>query len=183
MNKERFLYWKFEKLYSEKEVDILNNEILQNIISSSRDVPAEDVVKTADVKIIDSSKIELLGRMTDSIVEANKNNFGYNIYLEKHHMNYNSYSHKNQGRYDYHLDMIYQNPASDIKLTAILNLSTETYDGGTFCIYTGKESEISEIEIPGNMIIFPSFLLHKVKPVIRGTRKTLSVWVSGPKFQ
>ena len=30
--------------------------------------------------------------MTDSIVEANKNNFGYNIYTEKYHMNYNTYS-------------------------------------------------------------------------------------------
>jgi len=182
MNRERFLYWKFEKLYSKEEVDILNKEI-ESLKSEGSDIPAEDVVKTAEIKVIDSSKITLLNKMTDSIVEANKNNFGYNIYTEKYHMNYNTYSAKNKGRYDYHLDMVFQNPASDIKLTAILNLSTERYDGGNLCMYTGKEFAIPEIRIPGNMVVFPSFLLHKVKPVIAGTRKTLSVWVSGPKFQ
>ena len=71
MNKERFLYWKFEKLYSKEEVDILNKEI-ESLKSEGSDIPAEDVVKTAEIKVIDSSKITLLNKMTDSIVEANK---------------------------------------------------------------------------------------------------------------
>ena len=76
MNRERFLYWKFENLYSKEEVDILNKEI-ENLKSEGRDIPAEDIVKTAEIKVIDSSKIILLDKMTDSIIEANKNNFGY----------------------------------------------------------------------------------------------------------
>ena len=183
MSRERYLYWKFENLYSSQEIEDINKQIDQSIVPKALDVPAEDVVKTADVKVIDSSKISLLDRMCENIIEANKNNFGYNIYYEKHLMNYNIYSAQNKARYDYHLDMIFFNPASDIKLTAILNLSTEPYEGGTLYLNTGNECSIPELKKPGNMIIFPSFILHKVKPVTKGARKTLSAWVGGPKFQ
>jgi PKHD-type hydroxylase len=47
----------------------------------------------------------------------------------------------------------------------------------------GKEFIVPEIKKSGNMIIFPSFFLHKVTPVIKGDRKTLTAWIAGPKFQ
>ena len=34
----------------------------------------------------------------------------------------------------------------------------------------------------GAMILFPSFLLHKVSPVTKGTRNSLVGWVRGPNF-
>jgi|TARA_Y100000114_G_C11738578_1_gene317641 PKHD-type hydroxylase len=180
---EKYYYWKYENLYSKEEVNEINNQIDNSINPIAKDIPATDVVKTSDVKIIDSKKIQLLERMLDAVVDSNKKNFGYNIYYEKHMMNYNTYSHKNKGRYDYHLDTTYFNPASDIKLTAIVNLSTEEYEGGDFYIHMGKEFIVPEIKKSGNMIIFPSFFLHKVTPVIKGDRKTLTAWIAGPKFQ
>jgi PKHD-type hydroxylase len=33
------------------------------------------------------------------------------------------------------------------------------------------------------MIFFPSFMLHEVKPVTEGLRKSIVVWVEGPKFK
>jgi PKHD-type hydroxylase len=35
----------------------------------------------------------------------------------------------------------------------------------------------------GSMLLFPSFLLHKVCPVTWGIRKTLTTWVLGPKLR
>ena len=34
----------------------------------------------------------------------------------------------------------------------------------------------------GRAVLFPSFLCHRVKPVTKGIRKSLVVWVVGPKF-
>ena len=35
----------------------------------------------------------------------------------------------------------------------------------------------------GRAVLFPSFLCHRVKPVTKGIRKSLVVWVVGPKFK
>ena len=183
MSEERYYYWKFEELYSKEEVNKIDGQIDTNISKDAKDVPADNVVKTAQVKLIDSVKIKLLDRMLDAVVDGNKRNFGYNIYYEKHIMNHNTYSYENKGKYNYHIDATFFNPASDIKLTAILNLSTEEYEGGDFYINIGEEFIVPEIKKPGNLIIFPSYLLHKVTPVTKGNRKTLTAWIAGPKFQ
>jgi PKHD-type hydroxylase len=33
------------------------------------------------------------------------------------------------------------------------------------------------------MTLFPSFVLHRVTPVTKGTRYSLVAWVSGPPFK
>jgi len=35
----------------------------------------------------------------------------------------------------------------------------------------------------GDIIVFPSFMVHRVKPVTKGTRKSIVIWVLGPKFR
>ena len=56
--------------------------------------------------------------------------------------------------------------------------------------YTGGELEIKEdgggSEMPntiGTIIVFPSYSLHRVKPVKKGTRYSLVAWLGGPKFR
>ena len=35
----------------------------------------------------------------------------------------------------------------------------------------------------GNVIVFPSFLFHRVTPITRGTRYSLVCWFRGPEFR
>jgi hypothetical protein len=35
----------------------------------------------------------------------------------------------------------------------------------------------------GTVIAFPSCVLHRVTPITAGTRKSLVVWITGPKFR
>ena len=35
----------------------------------------------------------------------------------------------------------------------------------------------------GTAIFFPSYVLHEVKPVTKGLRYSLVIWVTGPKFK
>ena len=41
--------------------------------------------------------------------------------------------------------------------------------------------EVPEMK-PGYMIVFPSFLAHKVEPVTEGERISLAMWFWGPPF-
>jgi PKHD-type hydroxylase len=56
------------------------------------------------------------------------------------------------------------------------------YDGGDLEIFTGTESVALEKK-KGIIHAFPSYVMHRVTPVTRGTRRTLVVWIAGPKFR
>jgi PKHD-type hydroxylase len=100
-------------------------------------------------------------------------------------LQYGEYKEQDQGTYDWHVDCGYgiKEDPEDRKLSLTLMLNDD-YDGGDFEIIYGKFNE--PIKIPkekGKVIVFPSFLFHRVTPVTRGIRKSIVVWVIGPKFR
>jgi PKHD-type hydroxylase len=55
----------------------------------------------------------------------------------------------------------------------------EDYEGGDLCFMDGGQP----LRLPqGATVIFPSYLMHKVKPLTRGNRSTMVSWVHGPSF-
>lgn len=72
-------------------------------------------------------------------------------------------------------------PQRKLSLTLLLTDPTE-YDGGDFEIFNGGSTKITAKD-KGTIIIFPSFIQHRVTPVTRGIRKSLVGWCCGPKFR
>jgi PKHD-type hydroxylase len=56
------------------------------------------------------------------------------------------------------------------------------YDGGDLEIWTGTEPKVLD-KTKGIVHAFPSFVMHRVTPVTRGVRRTLVIWIAGPKFR
>ena len=72
----------------------------------------------------------------------------------------------------------------DCKLTLLINLSDEPYEGGQFQIHTENEPRtIDSYNKSGSAIIFKSHILHRVLPVTSGIRKSLALFLTGPRFQ
>ena len=65
----------------------------------------------------------------------------------------------------------------------LINVSTKKYEGGDFYICAGKEKHIKELNEPGNILMLKSHLLHKVTPVTKGERRTLTIFLKGPSFR
>ncbi len=69
------------------------------------------------------------------------------------------------------------------KLSVSLLLSDpDDYEGGDLELKFGEEAQTAE-RVRGMMTIFPSWSLHRVTPVTKGTRYSLVAWVSGPPFK
>ena len=90
----------------------------------------------------------------------------------------------NQNYYDWHVD-IGPTFASYRKLSMVIQLSNpEEYEGGDLQIF---DPIVSDENFPyksvpkkkGSIIVFPSFLPHRVTPVTGGIRKSLVWWVGG----
>jgi PKHD-type hydroxylase len=77
------------------------------------------------------------------------------------------------------------------KLSVTISLSDESdYEGGDFEFdfrnNDGEKNQSSvckEIRPKGSIVVFPSFVRHRVKPVTSGTRYSLVIWNLGKPFR
>ena len=65
------------------------------------------------------------------------------------------------------------------KLSMTIVLS-EDYEGGEFEFFGDNQLIKEKI---GTVIVFPSYIVHKVRPVTKGTRYSLVVWFCGEPFR
>jgi PKHD-type hydroxylase len=56
------------------------------------------------------------------------------------------------------------------------------YKGGDLILHLGNEPTILSKE-QGKLYAFPSYTLHEVTPVTKGTRYSLVAWITGPHFK
>jgi len=127
-----------------------------------------------------TSDPDLMGLATHFLRLANRDAFAVDIdYMPP--LQFGEYS--QEGFYDWHYDVNWEgNAPYDRKLSFVLQLSNpDEYDGGVF--------EFKEIEQPtrfreqGSVLIFPSYLTHRVTPVTRGVRNSLVGWMEGPRWK
>lgn len=86
-----------------------------------------------------------------------------------------------QDHFDWHIDLG-AGEMSTRKLSLICFLSEPAdYTGGKLRIANGNKHLIPPQE-QGSVVVFPSYLLHRVDPLTAGKRATLVVWLHGPAF-
>lgn len=126
----------------------------------------------------------IFDRINAIIEQSNTKYYGFDLYGYDS-LQYTTYSGEVEGRYDWHMDSCLdsQSLAETRKLSLTLLLD-DRYEGGEFQINTGQEKYEKTLPTKkGRAIIFPSFIIHRVKPVTRGERKSLVAWCVGPKFK
>lgn len=85
------------------------------------------------------------------------------------------------GKYEAHVDTFHQHGNETRKLTAIAILNDE-FEGGKFFIQQGHE-KIYPPQEKGDVIVFPSFMVHGVEPITKGVRYSVVTWMVGPYFK
>jgi PKHD-type hydroxylase len=107
--------------------------------------------------------------------------FDFDLFGFAEDLQYTVYN-DNGDKYDWHLDRGISTFAPR-KLSLVLQLSDPSeYEGGDLELSVGAEP-IVVTKQRGLVTAFPSFVLHRVTPVTKGTRKTLVAWLAGPKFR
>ena len=182
---DKFAYWYWDNILNQDQIKQINLICKNSPNPFSEDHPAVNVVKTADVTCIKWEMLKpVMHHVDNKWRERNKFTFGYALFetLDIDIWNINIYDSKNNAEYDFHTDAT-NDHVSDIKMTGIVNISDEPYEGGEFiAFYENKFQEIPEIKNPGSAMLLRHGILHKVNPVTKGIRKTLSIWLLGPKF-
>jgi PKHD-type hydroxylase len=115
------------------------------------------------------------------VIDMNKQFFEYDLdYISN--LQFTVYHGDSNDFYEKHIDTAYES-AGIRKISFSIQLSDpETYEGGDLLLYYEKDPVKCKRE-QGAMTLFPSFSLHEVTPVTKGTRYSLVGWVVGPKLK
>jgi PKHD-type hydroxylase len=86
------------------------------------------------------------------------------------------------GYYHWHIDHGAHNPKPR-KISISIQLTDPSHYEGCDLQFQVSNSIGVAPRTRGAIIAFPSFFLHRVTPIISGTRKALVVWATGPEFR
>lgn len=103
------------------------------------------------------------------------------LYEEAAFLKYTHFDEKGPGKFNWHSD-VSGTSIRNRKISCIVQLSgPEDYDGCELQFFTGQELTCPEKD-KGTLISFPSYAIHRVTPITRGTRYSVVLWVTGPPF-
>lgn len=176
-------YYCFEKVITSETIDnlrtILDGKNLHDAGIGKGDV--NKMKRSSRVYWLPKTEefVEIYKTFQELIGKCNSEFYKFSITEVSEQIQYTVYDYSEKGHYDWHVDMGPNKARRKLSLVCQLSDPSE-YEGGELQINTG------EMMIPpkekGTVIIFPSYLLHRVTQVTKGTRRSLVLWIEGPAF-
>ncbi|MHC5654560.1 2OG-Fe(II) oxygenase [Stappia sp.] len=142
-------------------------------------------IRRAEIAWLDDtgSAAWVMERVVATVARANREHFDFDITDFGERLQVASYDESDAGHYDWHSDIGDGPIARRRKLTVVVQLSeAEGYAGGELQINLGGAIHTSDRGL-GDATLFASFMLHRVAPVTRGRRHSLTCWCHGPAFR
>lgn len=188
MNRSQFAVTR--ACFTSEEIALICSAGDSNLSDGSRDYTG--VSRSSLVCMMSPSAQEgwLFNRLWTILAEHNKKFYDYELdYIQP--LQYSLYDSAHNGHYEWHQDWgsaVFdpQRPELCRKLSFTLQLSDpKDYEGGALEINYGQDysTESGFYLEQGSLISFPSFMLHRVTPVTKGTRRSLVGWCVGPDYK
>ena len=161
------------------------------VMQSRGAIVADDSLRKSDIRMHSANRDNkwIFDRVADAFDAANRD--AYNFELDGFNVfQYGEYNDRG-AHYEYHMDVSFASVSDrfiigrKLSLSVMLNHQSE-FTGGDFQMIIDSQSMQSPITVPhkrGRFVFFPAFMVHRVAPVLSGTRKSLVFWALGPKFR
>ena len=189
-SKDTYSYAFLDEVFSVDELKNITNYCKQkptidgSVITASNEVALNKNIRSSTISWIDYEETNawFYTKIANLIQDLNSSFYGFDL-LGFERLQFTEYNAKTKDKYDWHSDMFWgENPhILTRKLSATLLLN-DNFEGGQF-----EFSDLSTAEQPqmkaGSLIVFPSFLPHRVTPMISGVRNSLVCWCLVPKFK
>jgi len=123
----------------------------------------------------------LYERVWAAAQQCNRLFFNVEISTVEPNLQLGRYDSSDRGFYDWHTDFSGFRPLRKISISVQLS-RPEDYDGGDLeLLFASRPAQLEKAR--GTFIAFPSFVLHRVTPVTRGTRWSLVAWILGNRWR
>ena len=123
----------------------------------------------------------LYDRMQVIIRKVNQQAYQFDLQGFREAFQYTVYHSTEAGHYDWHID--WGPNRVQRKLSASIQLSHPSHYEGCDLQFHGARGIETAPRERGAVIVFPSFIQHRVTPCTKGTRKAVVAWTTGPQFK
>lgn len=141
-------------------------------------------IRSADIYDIKYEKATewIFKKLFYAVDYANRNHFDYEIMGITGSLQLIRYSADQEikGHYDWHIDSGNGEPTTR-KISVTCQLTDPRKYSGCELIINNHAQEVIATKEQGSMHLFPSYMLHTVKPIISGERYALVVWIHGSR--
>jgi PKHD-type hydroxylase len=174
-------YW-WENIFSESELDFLQkiakDSTFRAKVGDNRD--NSEIRRSNIYWMSKNQETAYVFEKLAYVVSQINLNYEFDLTGFSEDLQLTNYDGKEQGTYGWHQDFSH---GPNRKLSLVLQLTDPNeYEGGNLEILRGANSEVVKKQ-RGLIAAFPSYTLHRVTPVTRGTRQSLVSWVTGPSFK
>ena len=178
-----FIY--FESMFLPHEVTKIRtfwdeNQTIKATVTGENEY--KDELRKSSVMFIDNVPENnwIYRRLSDLAIHCNNERFNFD--LLGFHQELQIAKYVEGDFFDWHLDFG-PGESSIRKLSMTIQLSDPTeYEGGDLQFMINQNIVTASRE-KGTIVVFPSFILHRVTPITKGERQSIVGWVSGPPYR
>ncbi len=185
-------YYFFDKAFTKEEIQKIhkiaaNYEFVTGVTASAeegdKDLELTRKSKIKWLKKSDPSTHWLYDKIGEMAQEANREMWRFDLTNMREDLQYTIYP-KNAGHYDWHMDIAGGGIMTQRKISVTIELSDheKDYEGGIVQVNLGQ-GLMALPQGTGTAVFFPSFFVHRVTPVTKGTRKSLVLWIGGNHYK
>jgi predicted 2-oxoglutarate/Fe(II)-dependent dioxygenase YbiX len=163
----------FENFLSLKECDFILNKCKRDLTLSAAKVYGTDSDKTRKSSV---AWISDLGFLNERVISKLRQTFNINGMEVTGLGSFQFTEYKENQYFDWHMDnnsTIYKH-----RFASVVIQLNDTYTGGILEIKNFKGKSVPIENKIGTLYVFNSGLLHRVTPIVKGTRYSLVNWVS-----
>ena len=174
-----YAYW--EKVFTPEECEKIikiakNKGLIKGTTKNNSDVRESQISWLYSSDNLDW----VFKRITDVVLNLNDRFFQFELHGLNEGLQFTNYKAPSD-KYEKHIDRALNTVIRKLSLSIQLTDPKE-YEGGELFLYEDEKGTEMKKE-QGTLVLFPSYILHEVKPVTKGERNSLVTWVTGKQFK
>lgn len=180
-------YYFFKNGFNKDELSKIEHDVHTLPHSTASTVGNNKGVRESTIKWIPQNDDWrwLYEKLSNYAVAANKELWNFDLQTIPEKIQYTEY-YAPSGHYDWHAD-IGPGILSKRKISITVQLSeADDYEGGNLELFRGGSMDgpfLSCERKAGCVVLFPSYMMHRVTPVTKGTRKSFVLWLGGGHYR
>ena len=182
-------YW-YKNGFNKEELEKVYNGVSslpfeKATLLGNSDASAIKEIRSSSVKWIPKNEewMWLYEKLMDMANTANNELWNFNLISAPEFIQYTEYYDVEGGHYNWHQD-IGDGAGSHRKVSITVQLSeSDEYEGGDLELWKGGNNVVKAERGAGVVFIFPSYMMHRVTKVTKGTRRSFVLWVGGDHYR
>jgi PKHD-type hydroxylase len=160
----------------------IDNDVIKEVKEEQQEFGVDKKIRDSKIGWIYPDDAHwIYERLSNAITNLNNDYFKFDLFGLIEGLQFTKYE-APSGHYGAHIDKCFDGIIRKLSISVQLS-DPKDYEGGDLEFNFGGSGAEKTPKEQGKLIAFPSYVVHEVRPVTKGTRYSLVAWVTGTPFK